>query len=101
MPTLIDLLDQFNRKERFFLVGAALGKPTFQTDPRFLAAVGAAARVKFPHPKHVHCYMDFHLDWLYAALFLGSSKRGKAPYGSPAFAAADPAAPSWNVNTNQ
>jgi hypothetical protein len=39
MPDLISLLDRLNRKERFFLVGPALGNPSFRPDPAFLEGV--------------------------------------------------------------
>jgi len=70
--TLIDLLDRFNRKERFFLIAEALGRPTFEPDPAFLKKVGDEIGVSFPSPNHVYCFVDFHLDWLYAALVLSS-----------------------------
>lgn len=100
MTTVIDFLDRLNRKERFFLIGQALGNRRFTPDPAFLLTVGAATRVTFPDADRVHCFMDFHLDWLYAALVLASDT-GTGPFPSPAFVASDPLGPTWNINTNQ
>lgn len=79
---MLDLLRSFNRKERFFLVGAALGKPDFRLDERFRAGVGAALRLTVPHDAFVA--MDYHMSWLYAALVIHAS-----PAATPPFANAD------------
>ena len=42
MTTVIEYLESFNRKERFFLVGAALGNTQFQLGAAFRERVGAA-----------------------------------------------------------
>ena len=100
MRDLIELLECLNRKERFFLIGQALGNPIFATAPAFLNRISDATGISLPSPDHVHCFMDYHLDWLYAALILSTSD-GNGPFESPAFPPAKPGDPPWNVNTNQ
>ena len=68
MATLIQYLESFNRKERFFLIGEALGKPTFELSPEFRAPLGAAFGLSIPTDALVA--MDYHLDWVYASLVL-------------------------------
>lgn len=70
MPTLIEYLESFNRKERFFLVGEALGKPTFELSSRFRSRLGAAFDLSIPRDALVA--MDYHLDWIYASLVLNA-----------------------------
>jgi len=66
--TLIDNLRMLNRKERFYLIGQALGKPTFQLSPEFRSVLGREFSVSVPEDAFVA--MDYHLNWLYAALKL-------------------------------
>lgn len=69
MSALLDQLRRFNRKERFFLVGLALGKPDFQLGDKFRADVERLLSVSIPaDPKNVFVAMDYHLEWLYAAV---------------------------------
>ena len=63
-PDLIELLESFNRKERFFLVKHALGN--FQLSYDFRKQLGCKIGLKIPHD--AFAAMDFHLDWLSAAL---------------------------------
>jgi len=81
-------------------VGQALGKPTFDTAPAFLGAIGEAIGVTLPPSHLVRCFMDYHLDWLYAALILSTSD-GNGPFDSPAWEPGKAGDPSWNVNANQ
>lgn len=67
----IDTLESFNRKERFFLVGYALGNPRFELSETFTTALGEA--VGFRIPSGTGAFMDYHLDWLDAAAFLHSA----------------------------
>ena len=64
MPDLIELLESFNRKERHFLVAQALGG--FQLSDQFRAKLGKAVGVEIP--AGAFAAMDYHLDWLAAAL---------------------------------
>ena len=61
---LIELLESFNRKERFFLISQAVGE--FQLDDDFRRELGKAINVDVPHDAFTA--MDYHLDWLTAAL---------------------------------
>ena len=64
---LISLLNHFNRKERFFLVGQALGNREFSLDARFRKELGDEIGVEIPGNAFVA--MDYHLDWIAASLW--------------------------------
>ena len=64
MPDLLELLEAFNRKERFFLVRQALGN--FQLSNEFRRELGDAISVAIP--QDAFAAMDYHLEWLTAAL---------------------------------
>ena len=66
MDNLITILKSLNRKERFFLVADALGNQDFQLGDEFRTKLGSAAKVEIPSDAWVA--MDYHLDWLSAAL---------------------------------
>ena len=69
MADLIEILKSFNRKERFFLVGAALGNPEFKLSKDYRKELSKRAGVgKIPADAFVA--MDYHLDWLHASLFI-------------------------------
>lgn len=68
LPTTVELLAALNRKERFFLVAEALGKPTFELSDAFRQRVGDAFHL--PIPASAFVAMDYHLDWIYASVFL-------------------------------
>ena len=68
MRDSLDNLRAFNRKERFFLVGQALGKPSFTLDAQFRGRLDEVFGLQVPENAFVA--MDYHLDWLYASLFL-------------------------------
>jgi hypothetical protein len=59
-------LSRFNAKERFALIQRVLGV-TFAPHAGFMAEVLAKCNITI-RPENVFCAMDFHLDWLYAAL---------------------------------
>src|SRR5687767_13254186 len=71
MSNLLTNLERFNRKERFFLIGHALGKQRFELAPDFGKALSATLDVPAV-PTNAFVAMDYHLDWLYAALLLTS-----------------------------
>ena len=48
MPTLINLLERFNRKEGFFLIRQALGKKDFSLADDFRTKLGSHLRVPIP-----------------------------------------------------
>lgn len=66
MLDLIDLLKQFNRKERYFLIRQALGVEEFQLSDKFRKELGCKIGVEIPCDAFVA--MDYHLDWVAAAL---------------------------------
>ncbi len=70
MTDLIDLLSEFNRKERFFLVSEALGNEGrtdgFTLGPYFRRKLGRAIGVEVPCS--ALAWMDYHLDWIAASL---------------------------------
>ncbi|MFM5059151.1 hypothetical protein [Aeromonas caviae] len=65
---LIENLKSFNRKERFYLVGQMLGNPEFRMDDKQLDKISALIDIKIP--REYFAAMDYHLDWIYASLFL-------------------------------
>ena len=65
MPHLIELLESFNRKERFFLVRQAVGE--FQLSDEFRRELGDATNLAIP--RDAFTAMDYHLEWLTAALY--------------------------------
>ena len=64
--TLINQLRRLNSKERFFLVGYALDNPTFKLGVNYRQMLSRELGVEVP--ENAFCAMDFHLDWIYAAL---------------------------------
>ena len=88
MTNLIKILESFNRKERFFLIAQALGcsnggEPAFSLSDSFrqlldekleLTNIGAAIPQE---PAKVFVAMDYHLDWLQAALILAHTSQGE------------------------
>ena len=63
MSDLLELLESFNRKERFFLVSQAVGR--FQLSDDFRRELGEEINLKIP--RGAFTAMDYHLDWLTAA----------------------------------
>ncbi|OGR14416.1 MAG: hypothetical protein A2341_04680 [Deltaproteobacteria bacterium RIFOXYB12_FULL_58_9] len=76
MTGLVELLASFNRKERFFLVGTALGNPRFCPSDAFRHQLVTLFDLSIP--KDAFVAMDYHLDWMHAALTLafGASEDG-------------------------
>lgn len=67
MNKLIQRLKDFNAKERYLLVRRVLGIPELALAPEFredLVNVG----ITIPEEAETYWAMDYHLDWLYAAL---------------------------------
>jgi len=65
---LIENLKSFNRKERFYLVGQMLGNPDFRMDDKQLDKISELIDTQIP--REYFAAMDYHLDWIYASLFL-------------------------------
>ena len=79
---MIQILELFNRKERFFLVAEALGlrscsgEPAFSLSDCFRKQLNAKIKVEIPlEPEMVFVAMDYHLDWLQAALTLAHTSQ--------------------------
>ena len=70
MPDLIEIMESFNRKERFFLISQALGKPKFTLSRDFrlelAEAVGLEQGIEIP--ADAFAAMDYHLDSVAASL---------------------------------
>ncbi len=79
---LIELLESFNRKERFFLIGSALGNPAFRLGRAFRTLLGEAFRL--PVPADAFVAMDYHFDWLQVSLFLAQEAADEAAVHSNA-----------------
>jgi hypothetical protein len=75
---LSQALGAFNRKERFLLVGWALDRAEFTLGAEFRERLGEVCGTTVPDDAFVA--MDYHLDWLYAALLWAD---GKAKPGVP------------------
>ena len=71
MSDLLDNLRKFNSKERFFLVGHLLGKQEFLPSPSFRKRI--SEELELTLPECVFSAMDYHLDWLYASLYIALS----------------------------
>ncbi|BEE17240.1 hypothetical protein VAWG006_14930 [Aeromonas enteropelogenes] len=66
--SLIDNLKSFNRKERFYLICQMLGNPEFRMDDNQLDEISKL--IGFTIPRKYFAAMDYHLDWIYASLYL-------------------------------
>jgi len=75
---LLRHMREFNRKERFFLVGMALGNPHFKLGDTFRGSLAQTLDLKVPENALVA--MDYHLDWLSASLFLAANSGHPGPY---------------------
>ncbi len=88
MADLIAILESFNRKERFFLIAHALGlhskarEPAFSLSDCFREQLNEKIDVTIPtDPEKVFVAMDYHLDWLQAALIFAHAKQdGNSPF---------------------
>ena len=67
MMTLMEQLESFNRKERFFLIGDVLGNRAFELSTDFRARLSEVFGIEPPSGAFVA--MDYHLDWIHASLF--------------------------------
>jgi hypothetical protein len=78
---LIDHLRTFNVKERFHLIRRALGIGEFKLGSAFRRQLGGELRLTVP--EHHFAAIDYHLNWIYAALFLSSNQGAVEPYQNP------------------
>ena len=66
-----DTLKLFNRKERYWVVHTALGSPAATLSAAFCDAINGQLDLKEPvTPSSAWWAMDYHIDWLQAALRL-------------------------------
>ena len=63
---LMELLDGFNRKERYFLIREALGMDRFRLSDEYRERLGSILKIGIPSDARI--WIDYHLDWLAAAL---------------------------------
>lgn len=75
MSALIDFLIAFNRKERFLLIGTALGNSSFLLSAEYRTNLKKAVGLKIP--SIAFAAMDYHFTWLYAAVVL--AELGETP----------------------
>lgn len=66
MNKLTNLLESLNRKERFFLVGDALGNRKFNLGDDYRNNLQKVTGLKIPSNAWVG--MDYHIDWIAAAV---------------------------------
>jgi len=81
-PALVDCLESFNRKERFFLVAEALGNRKFSLCAEFKKKLHKAFHLP-EFSEDVFVAMDYHLDWLYAALVLATGGAERKAISNP------------------
>jgi len=68
MTGLLTRLEAFNRKERFFVFAQATDNPRFTLGAEFRAELGSKLGIEIP--ENASAYVDYHLDWLHAAIVL-------------------------------
>ena len=79
MSTLLDDIEAFNRKERYFLFTyAANGDSSFPLSAKFREELGGQLGIEIP--ADAKGYIDYHLDWIHAAVFLASRNAGDGPH---------------------
>ena len=67
MAGIIENLKAFNRKERFYLVGMAVGNPEFTLSREFRKTLDKTL-VGLHVPEQAFVAVDYHLDWIYASV---------------------------------
>ena len=78
---LIELLDLFNRKERYFLICNALDFTNFSLGDGFREILGFKIGIEIPRKAGV--WMDYHLDWLAAVIAHYHKRCQKRVYCNP------------------
>ena len=101
--SVIQSINQFNRKERYFLVAHALGQDredgqakSFRLSETFAKRLSESVSL-LQVPAEARCWMDYHMDWLYAAL-VECAPPGPPPHTSPF---RDEDGNPYNLNSNQ
>lgn len=78
MGYLVPYLRRLNRKERYFLVGLALGNREFRLGDGFREQLSDLLGLRVPEDAFVA--MDYHLDWLCAAICLAATSGEAGPH---------------------
>ncbi|MDA1348514.1 MAG: hypothetical protein O3A47_06560 [Chloroflexi bacterium] len=78
MPYLVPHLRRLNRKERFFLIGLALGNEAFRLGNDFRRKLSDVLGLSIPDDSFVA--MDYHLDWLFASIHLAATSGAPGPH---------------------
>ena len=68
MTSFIGNLDRLNRKERYFLIGMALGNPKFKLNAAFRRKLSKKYDLAIPDTAFIA--MDYHLNWIFVAAAL-------------------------------
>lgn len=68
MSRFLDLLERFNRKERYFLFTQATGNRDFILSKEFREKLRDC--VGLDVPSDARAFIDYHLDWLHACVVL-------------------------------
>ncbi len=80
MDNLICSLKKFNRKERFYLIGTALGNSEFYLDGDFRAELKSSLpNLDCDIPNNAFVAMDYHIDWIYASLLITQNPQIQFP----------------------
>ena len=78
---LVQALERFNRKERYWLIQAALGPAARHLDAAFRDGLQAATGVEVP--ADAWWAMDYHLDWGVGAMaMLSGPSNGRGPHAN-------------------
>lgn len=78
MNSLIENLRRLNSKERFFVIGQALGNRNFAIGDEFRESLEKSIQVKIP--RDAFAAIDYHLDWIYASLVLSHPHSSGKPF---------------------
>jgi len=71
MNKFIRNLSEFNRKERFYLIGKALGNEKFSLSEEFRKSLNMClTKLPMEIPSDSFVAIDFHIDWIYGSAFL-------------------------------
>ena len=74
MNELLKMIDDFNRKERYFVFTQATGNRDFKLGGKFRKELSEAAGTEIP--ESARAYIDYHLDWLHAAVHIATNPGG-------------------------
>ena len=72
MSSLLETIESLNRKERYFLFAHVTGNRDdgLALAPGFLQRLGEALHLEFPIPDDAKGFVDYHMDWLHAAVLM-------------------------------